>query len=103
MTQENSNCSNARRSATRSSAMARRVVPGRRGLPPGRLQRPWGYKDGIPGLLEWLERRHASVEQSMHFLGNRLIEFLSETCAIAETYCVVYQRYGGQGRQTIRT
>ncbi|MSW28497.1 MAG: nuclear transport factor 2 family protein, partial [Actinobacteria bacterium] len=25
-----------------------------------------GYKGGVPGLLEWLERRHATIEQSMH-------------------------------------
>ena len=62
-----------------------------------------GYKGGIPGLLEWLERRHASIDQSMHFLGNSMVDLLSETTAIAETYCVVYQRYGEQAQETIKT
>jgi len=62
-----------------------------------------GYKGGIPGLLEWLERRHASIEQSMHFLGNCLIDFQSDSRAVVETYCVVYQRYGEEARETIRT
>jgi SnoaL-like domain len=62
-----------------------------------------GYRGGIQGLLEWLERRHATVEQSMHFLGNCLIEFVSDGCAVVETYCVVYQRYGAEAQETIRT
>lgn len=62
-----------------------------------------GYKGGVPGLLEWLERRHALIEQSMHFLGNCIIDFLSETTAVAETYCVVYQRLGDEARETIKT
>lgn len=60
-----------------------------------------GYKGGIPGLLEWLERRHASIEQSMHFLGNCLIDFVSDSEAVVETYCIVLQRYGEQARETI--
>jgi hypothetical protein len=62
-----------------------------------------GYKGGVRGLLEWLERRHAVIEQSMHFLGNCLIDFQSESRAVVETYCVVYQRYGEEARETIRT
>ena len=62
-----------------------------------------GYKGGVPGLLEWLDRRHALIEQSMHFLGNCIIDFLSETTAVAETYCVVYQRHGEAARETIQT
>jgi len=62
-----------------------------------------GYKGGVSGLLEWLERRHALIEQSMHFLGNCIIDFLSDTEAIVETYCVVYQRYGEEARETIQT
>ncbi|WP_164256346.1 nuclear transport factor 2 family protein [Variovorax sp. WS11] len=61
-----------------------------------------GYKGGVPGLLEWLERRHATIEQSMHFLGNCIIDFLSEGIAVAETYCMVYQRYGEEARETIQ-
>lgn len=62
-----------------------------------------GYQGGVPGLMEWLKRRHADIEQSMHFLGNCLVDFLSDTTAVAETYCIVYQRYGEEARETIQT
>lgn len=61
-----------------------------------------GYKGDIPGLIHWLKRRHESIEQSLHFLGNCLIDFTSNDTAISETYCVVYQRYGEEARETIR-
>ena len=60
-----------------------------------------GYKGDIPGLIAWLKRRHETIEQSMHFLGNCTVELVSEAVAIAETYCVVYQRYGEDARETI--
>lgn len=62
-----------------------------------------GYKGGRSGLLEWLERRHASIEQSMHFIGNCIIEYQSEDRALVETYCTVYQRYGHEAKETIQT
>lgn len=61
-----------------------------------------GYKGDLPGLMDWLQRRHANIEQSMHFLGNCTIDFKSPDVAIAETYCVAYQRYGEEARETIR-
>ena len=62
-----------------------------------------GYKGDLLGLLKWLESRHAQIEQSMHFLGNCIIDFLSETVAVVETYCIVYQRYGEESFETIQT
>lgn len=62
-----------------------------------------GYKGGRSGLLEWLERRHATIEQSMHFLGNCIIEYVSPDTALVETYCTVYQRYGKEAEETIKT
>lgn len=62
-----------------------------------------GYQGGVPGLLEWLERRHALIEQSMHFLGNCIVDFQTEDTAVAETYCMVYQRYGEEAKETIQT
>jgi len=62
-----------------------------------------GYKGDVAGLIDWLRRRHATIEQSMHFIGNCIVEFLSETVAVSETYCVVYQRYGEEARETIQT
>ncbi|WP_168787885.1 nuclear transport factor 2 family protein [Paraburkholderia aromaticivorans] len=46
------------------------------------------YKGGIPGLIEWLDRRFDGVDNSMHFLGNCLIEFATPDVALVETYFV---------------
>lgn len=55
-----------------------------------------GYNGGIDGLLDWMAKRHETVEQSMHLLGNCLIEWV-EGGATVETYCVTYQRVGSVG------
>lgn len=53
-----------------------------------------GYHGDVDGLIQWIRRRHEHVPQSMHFLGNCIIE-LAGNEARAETYCVVYQRIEG--------
>ena len=35
---------------------------------------------------------------SMHFIGNVFIEFADATTAVAESYCLVWQRYGLEAR-----
>jgi hypothetical protein len=62
-----------------------------------------GFKGGVDDLLVWLERRHATIAQSMHFLGNILIDFKSPVKAIAETYCLVFQKYGAEAFETIQS
>jgi hypothetical protein len=44
------------------------------------------YKGGIEGLIEWLDKRFAGIDNSMHFLGNCLIEFTGPDLAFVETY-----------------
>lgn len=44
------------------------------------------YKGGIDGLVRWLDERFAGVDNSMHFLGNCLIEFADADHAFVETY-----------------
>jgi len=44
------------------------------------------YKGGIDGLIAWLEHRFAGVDNSMHLLGNCLIEFAGADHAFVETY-----------------
>lgn len=44
------------------------------------------YKGGIDGLITWLDERFAGVDNSMHFLGNCLIEFAGPDHAFVETY-----------------
>ena len=52
-----------------------------------------GYFSGtIDGFVEWFRERHATVTQSMHFLGNCLVEFDGDESAFVETYCRAYQR-----------
>ena len=44
------------------------------------------YKGDVPGLLQWLAERFEGVDNSMHFLGNCLIEFAGLDRAFVETY-----------------
>lgn len=60
------------------------------------------YKGGRDGLMEWLKRRHPGIDQSMHMLGQSTIDFLSPSVAVAETYCLVFQRYGEAAGETIK-
>jgi hypothetical protein len=46
------------------------------------------YKGGIDGLIEWLDKRFAGLDNSMHFIGNCLIEFQGPDLALVETYFV---------------
>lgn len=50
------------------------------------------YKGGVDGFIDWVSRRHATVAQSMHFLGNCLIEFSGDNMALVETYYIAMQR-----------
>jgi hypothetical protein len=43
------------------------------------------YEGGIDGLIAWLDQRFAGADNSMHFLGNCLIEFASDDYAFVET------------------
>lgn len=44
------------------------------------------YKGSVDGLMQWLDERFAGVDNSMHFLGNCLIEFAGPDHAFVETY-----------------
>ena len=46
------------------------------------------YKGPVDGLVEWLDRRFAGTDNSMHFLGNCLVEFAGSDLALVETYFV---------------
>jgi len=55
------------------------------------------YRGGVEGLLAWLHERHQVIEQSMHHVGNVLIEFSGQDDAVAESYIVAFQRYRAVG------
>ena len=46
------------------------------------------YQGDINGLIAWLEKLFHGVDNSMHFLGNCLIEFSSDHSALVETYFI---------------
>ncbi|KVQ63022.1 nuclear transport factor 2 family protein [Burkholderia territorii] len=45
-----------------------------------------GFKGTLDGLVDWLDQRFAGVDNSVHFLGNCLIEFATSDVALVETY-----------------
>jgi SnoaL-like domain len=50
------------------------------------------YKGGIEGFIESLIKRHATIEQSMHVVGNIVIEFAGPDSALMEAYFITHQR-----------
>jgi hypothetical protein len=48
------------------------------------------FQGGVREFVEWVRRRHETIEQAMHFLGNCLIE-VEGSRAFAESYCIVVQ------------
>ncbi|HEX7386334.1 MAG TPA: nuclear transport factor 2 family protein [Castellaniella sp.] len=59
------------------------------------------YNGNIDGLIGWMVRRHEGVAQSMHFLGNCVIDWRSDRIALVETYCVTYQRLKADGASSL--
>jgi hypothetical protein len=46
------------------------------------------FTGSVDGLIEWLDERFAGCDNSMHLLGNCLIEFAGPHLALVETYFV---------------
>jgi len=57
------------------------------------------YYGDVDGFISWVSERHAGVEQSMHFLGNTLIE-LDGDVAFSETYLTTYAHETRPGAPT---
>lgn len=60
------------------------------------------YKGGIDGFIASLQKRHVTVEQSMHVLANCLIEFAGADQALVETYFSTYQRLAPEAGEARR-
>jgi len=58
------------------------------------------FKGNVDGFIEWVKRRHATIPQSMHFLGNCLIEFADDDTAVVETYFLALQRLDADTNKT---
>lgn len=51
-----------------------------------------GPLQGSPrDLIAWVRKRHETIDQAMHHIGNCLIEFDGPERAYAETYCIIIQ------------
>ena len=50
------------------------------------------YKGDIDGFIESLVKRHATIEQSMHVVGNIVIAFAGPDLALLEAYFITHQR-----------
>ena len=51
------------------------------------------YRGDIPGLIEWIRKRHQVIVFSMHQMTNVQIEFADDDNALVESYLSMVQRY----------
>jgi hypothetical protein len=58
------------------------------------------YKGGIDGFIDSLVKRHATIEQSMHVVGNIVIEFAGADTALLEAYFITHQRISPAAGET---
>lgn len=58
------------------------------------------FKGDLDGLMDWLQRRHAVIAKSMHFVGNILVEFDSADGAVAESYYLARQTMGPEAGES---
>lgn len=62
------------------------------------------YTGNVDGFVEWLQKRHEGIEQSLHAISNVMIEFRSADAALVESYYICYQRpYAQQSGQTVQS
>jgi hypothetical protein len=55
---------------------------------PGAIDQHGDYQGDIEGFITWLEQRFTGADNSTHFLGNCLIEFVAADHAFVETYFI---------------
>ena len=60
---------------------------------PGAMDSHGPYIGPIEGLVDWLMERHQPIPFSSHFVGNLLIEFVTEDVALVESYVRTIQQY----------
>lgn len=56
------------------------------------------YKGDVDGLIEFIRERNGLLSQSVHFLGNCLIEFAGPDVAIVETYFITAHTLGAKAQ-----
>lgn len=65
---------------------------------PGAVDDHGIYVGDVQGLVEALKLRHGAIPMSFHHIGNVVVEFADEVTAVAESYCLVWQRYSAEDK-----
>ncbi|PNP95806.1 hypothetical protein A8G00_23610 [Sphingobium sp. SA916] len=52
------------------------------------------YQGGVDGLIDWMEKRHPSIELCLHLICNVYIEIIDDNEALCESYAICWQRVG---------
>lgn len=53
-----------------------------------------GVKSGtLDEYIGWQQRHHSGVDQSVHFIGNIIVEFADEDHALAESHVIAFHHY----------
>jgi hypothetical protein len=53
-----------------------------------------GNLDGsVDEFVAWQKRHHSGIDQSVHFIGNILIEFTDDDRALSESYVIAFHHY----------
>lgn len=60
----------------------------RSGYHPDAFHAHGDYQGGVDGFIAWLQKRFDGVDNSMHFLGQSLMEFAGPDLALVETYFI---------------
>jgi len=50
------------------------------------------YKGDVDGFIASLEKRHATIERSIHLISNVVVEFIDDDSALVESYFTAHQR-----------
>ena len=50
------------------------------------------YKGDVDGFIASLEKRHATIERSIHLISNVTVEFIDDDSALVESYFTAHQR-----------
>ena len=65
---------------------------------PGAIDSHGPYIGAAEGLVDWILVRHKPIATSSHFIGNLLIEFVTEDLALVESYVRTIQQYPPEGK-----
>jgi len=68
---------------------------------PGCIDSHGPYIGPVEGLVDWILERHKPIAISSHFIGNLLIEFVTEDLALVESYVRTIQQYPSEAKSQL--